>query len=500
MRQRIVAILSVAWLVSTAAPSMVSAQGAIGAEALAQRVAVLENELSALRERAVQVPTMGETIQHLSARLAALEEELGLLARQEQAIPDAMGVLDELQARMRTLEAELEGLRTQLAHLEQAWEPASARAAGPVTHENGFAWATADGRNAIRLSGYMQAHHRLVLADGDIEESMFLLRRARLDVSGHVGSEKMRYKLLLSALREPALLDFYADYALSESLAVRFGQYKTPLTRSFITSSTQLAFVERSLTIDAFRYDWDVQLGMHGTLADERLGFYVGLGNGAGPNQPDDNLQVALTARADAVILGQRFAPAYGDIARTATPTLMVGTGLVYDASSMPGSVGEISVDNDADGDGDGDDVRVLSASIDAAFRYRGLEVVVEAVGRREDTRAIFDLAGNAALRAAVGVRRTHLGVVGQITQVLPRNILIGGRVGYAQLPFLGLAGRPIGRSAAEHVLELDALAQLYRGDRRMLSVMYSMHDYGGTTDPTIDLAHRVIMEAQIVF
>ena len=500
MRRRIVAILSVAWLVSTAVPSTVWAQGATGAEALGQRVEALENELSALRERAVQVPTMGEAIQHLSARLAALEQDLGLLVRQQRAIPDAIGVLDELQARIRTLEAELEGLRTQLAHLEQAWEPPAAQAAGATTYENGFAWSTADGLSAIRVSGSMQAQHRLGLAGGDIEESTFLLRRARLAVSGHVGSEKMRYRLLLSALREPALLDFYVDYALPANLAVRFGQYKTPLTRSFTTSSTRLAFVERPLTIDAFRYDWDVQLGLHGTLADERLGFYVGLGNGAGPNQLDDNLQVAVTARADAAILGKRFAPAYGDIARTATPTLMVGTGLVYDAAPMPAQVGDITVVADADGDGEADDVRVLSASIDAVFRYRGLEVVVEAVGRREDTRAILDHPGNDALRTAVGVRRTHLGVVGQITQVLPRNLLIGGRAGYTQLPYLGLGGRASRRPLAEHVLALDALAQLYRGDRRMLSVMYSLHDYGGAAEPAIDLAHRVIVEAQLVF
>lgn len=503
MRQRIVASLSVVWLGLVVAPAAASAQRAAGAGVLEQRVEALEQELSALRERAVQVPTLAEAVQELSARLAALERDLGLVERQKQAVPDAIGRIDELDERVRTLAAELEGLRTQLAHLDQPWEPA--RGAGDTVHDGGFRWTTADGRHALRLSGFVQARYALDLREGEVAGSTFLLRRAWLGLSGHVGSERLSYRLQASALDAPALVDYYVDYAIHGNVAVRFGQYKVPFTRRFLTSAPGLAFVERPRAIDTARYDRDLQLGIHGAAAGDRLGFYAGVGNGAGANRLDDNLWMAATLRADAVIAGKRFAYAAGDLARTPAPSLMIGAGLVHDMVAMPAEIGDIAVDNDVDGDGRRDDVRVLSASVDAVFRYRGVEAALEAVWRHESTAPILRDGDNAALRAAVGDGQTRAGLAGQVTYVLPwtllsRDLLIGGRVGYAQLPFLGVGGRSSAVPRAEHLLELDGVLQLYQGGVRRLGLMYSLHHYGDQAVPAGDTDHRVLLEAQVVF
>lgn len=498
MRYRILASISAVYLAVVAAPPAADAQRAVDTTALEGRVEALEQELNALRERAVQVPALTGAVQELEARLAALERDLALIEQHERSASDVLGRLDDLDQRVRTLAAEAEGIRMQLAQIEQPWAPAGGP--GGMVHDRGFRWISADGRHALRVAGHLQVRYALELQAGDVERSTLLLRRARFGLSGHVGSEHLSYRLMVSALGQTTLLDYFIDYALHENVGVRFGQYKVPFTRSFITSSTRLAFVERLRAVDTVRYDRDVQLGFHGALLYDRIGWYAGVGNGAGPNRLDDNHWMTATLRADAVIAGQRFGYTTGDFARTSGPALMIGMGFVHDMTPMPAQIGDTAVENDVDGDGEPDDARMLSASMDAVFRYLGAEVLVEAVWRREGTDAILDDGRNAALRAVVGERRTYTGIAGQLTYVLPRDVLIGTRVGYAQLPVLGVGGQTSEIPRGEHLLELDGVVQLYREGTRGLGLMYSMQRFderGGLPGLT---EHRLLAEAQLVF
>lgn len=498
MRHRILASISAVSLALVVAPPAAEAQRAVDTTALERRVEALEQELSVLRERAVQVPALTEAVQELDARLTALERDLELIERHKRSASDVLGRLDNLDQRVRTLAGEAEGVRTQLAQLEQPWVPAGG--SGGMVHDHGFQWISADGRHALRIAGYLQARYALEVSASDIERSTLLLRRARFGLSGHVGSEQLSYRLLVSALGEPALLDYFIDYALHENMGVRLGQYKVPFTRSFITSGTRLAFVERPRALDTVRYDRDVQIGFHGELIDDRLGWYAGIGNGAGPNQLDDNQWLAATLRADAVIIGDRFGYSSGDLARIPKPALMIGMGFVHDRRPMPAQIGDAIVENDVDGDGAPDDVLMLSASLDAVFRYLGAEILIEAVWRHEGTDAILDDDRNAALRAVVGDRRTHTGIGGQLTYLLPWDVLVGARVGYARLPVLGVGGRTSTIPRGEHLLELDGVVQLYRDGTRGLGLMYSLQRFDeraglpGITD------HRLLAEAQLAF
>ncbi|WP_428261566.1 porin [Haliangium sp.] len=463
-----------------------------------QRIEALEQEFASLREQATVLPAMTAAAQDLEARLAVLETQLAELARRDTALPDALDTLDAVEARLAEVATEVASLRGRVADAER---PGVSASGGSVEHSGGFRWSTADGQYRLQLSGYVQPRYELRAAAGEVDTSTLRLRRARLTVAGQSG-EALTFKLVLSAPGSPPLLEYYGDYAVHEAVNVRFGQYKTHWTRAFLTSSTRLAFPELAAAIDDLRYDRDIQIGVHGQLLGQRLGYYLGVGNGAGKNRLDDNLDKAVTARLDAVILGQRFAYGYGDIARTERPALMLGAGVVRDAAPAPAQIGALAVVNDVDGDGTADDVARVSVSADAALRYRGLDLTVEAVWRWEDTEQLLRAPGNEMLLAAVGDRPTRRGVTVEASYLLPRDVLVGARASYGELSFLGAGDRSSRLPATDERVEIDALVQLYRGGRRFLGLTYTLRDDRGARAgaPEPDINHRLIAEAQILF
>jgi hypothetical protein len=338
--------------------------------------------------------------------------------------------------------------------------------------------------------------------DFDVDQLTFRMRRARIGASGHIGSDKLKYKLLLSGLKSPTALDYHIDYQINDKVTVRAGQYKTQFLRNFTTSSSRMAFFERTEAVEKMRYDRDVGVGAHGIVADDRVGYFVGLGNGAGPNAVNDNVDLVISARVDAVVLGERFKKAYGDYAHTTEPTLMVGIGGVHDLVALPDEISGIALNTDVDGNGDRDNIRVLSGSADAVFRIEGLEVMVEGTVRRESWGTIFQ--GNPDLAAAVGTRedRNYLGFNAHVTKFLvPQKLMIGTRVSHSRLPFLGVGGRESEIEIAERLLQVDGLLQLY-SDRgyRTLGLMYTWSNYNriDAADPEGDKEHRVLLEAQL--
>lgn len=473
---------------------------------LAEQIDALQKELAELREAAVQVPTLSEAIQDLSSRLAQLEQTLQKVELEQKSIPDAVAVLDQLGTRVQALEAEIGALRTRVADIEQPWTPedtGGSSGGGGVTYKDGFSWQTGDGDYSIKISGYIQP--RLVLdvdEEWDVQELTFRLRRARIGASGHIGSDKLSYKLLLSGLKSPAALDYHIDYAINDWVTVRAGQFKTQFLRDFTTSSSRLAFFERTDAVEKMRYDRDVGAGVHGVVADDRVGYYVGLGNGSGPNALNDNIDLAVIARADAVVMGERFKASFGDFAGVETPAVMVGVGGVHDLVALPDEIGGIALNTDVDGNGDRDNVRVLSASADAIVRYDGLEAMVEGTLRRESWGTIFQ--GNPDLAAAVGTRedRNYLGFSAHVTKfVMPKQLLVGARVSHSRLPFLGVGGRSSEIELAERLLQVDGLVQLY-SDRgyRTLGLMYTFSNYNriDAADPELDKEHRLLLEMQL--
>jgi hypothetical protein len=471
--------------------------------ALEQDLAALRAEVAELRELAVQAGTNGAAVQELSQRLVVLEQQLDTLRREQASFPDVVAVIDQLTLDLDALEQEVGTLRTRLADLEQPSARGAGAGGGAVAYRDGFQLRTADGAYALRLTGYAQTRYQLEVVDGDLETSTFAMRRARIGARGHLGTEDFQYKILAELLEAPVLRDYYLDWRVHDRVWLRAGQDKVHFTRSFITSSVGLAFPERPAAIDALRYGRDVGLAAHGELAGERLAYWVGLSNGAGENRLNDNIDLLVAARVEAAVAGERIGYGFGDVTGSESPRLTVGAGLAHDLSAVPGELGGVPVQSDdVDADGDVDNIRVISASADAVFRYRGLELVAEGVLRREDWGSILD--GNAAWIDLIGAEatRTHLGGYAQATYfVTPERILVGARVGATDLPALGVGGEDGADPTFDRVLEADALAEIFWRGARLVGLQYTLGSFQARDEDAGDLTtHRVIVEAQIYF
>lgn len=498
LRRLALTVLAVLGLVVAGAHSA----AAQPAGTLADRVEQLEKKLAALEKEAVAVPTMAAAVEELTEKLALVQQELATLRREQKSIPDTIDVVDDLTLRVQALEREAEGLRTRIADVEQPG--ADAAGGGGIRYDGGVILETSDGRFGVRLNAYAQARYHVLFSDGDLEEDTFSIRRARIGLSGNLGGDRLTWKLLFDTVDSPVARDVVIGYRFFDWLQLQAGQYKTQYTRNYISSSWRLMFPDRTLPLDVLRYGRDIGVGVAGEVLDGRLRYFAGVENGGGSGMLNDNLDVKVTGRIDAAVLGAWIPYGYADLQRSGEPRLSVGGGVVHDLRRVPDTVSvaggdPIDVNVDVDGDGHDDNVRVVSASADAIFRYRGLEVAVEGYLRHERWGTI--VAGNPDLAAASGSSaedRTYLGIQGQAGYFVWRQLLVAGRFAAGEVPFLGVGGRSSSILTGDTVYEADGLVQLYHGHAwRWIGLMYSYFDFGGTGGAP-DKEHRLLLEGQI--
>jgi len=479
---------------------------------LAADVAALQAEVAALKPAAVVVPTLAEAVQRVSEQLEVLAGQVAELDRGQKSIPEAVTVLDQLRRRVDDLAVAVSGLRTEVADIEQ---PHAAGAGGGSSYDKGFAWTTSDGRYGLGLDGYAQARWQAAMLAGDerdqavadggsrLAENTLRIRRGRFGGRGWLGSKALQWRLLFELVKSPSLLDYYVDYTVRRELVVRVGQWKSQFTHNFITSSTELSFPDRPQSIERLRYDRDVQVGAWGRVAGDRVGYFAWVGNGAGPNAVNDNIDFLVGVRGDAVVLGKRF-KGYGDQAGLERPAVMVGAGVIHDLVAVPDAVGSIPLRTDVDLRGGRDNVRVISASGDATLRWKGLEVAAELVYRHEDWGTILEgqVMNGPDLADVVGTAagRDYVSIHGEASYfVLPHELLAALRIGRADVPFLGVGGARSALPPGNQVFEAEGLVQLYGERGRLLGLQYAYSDFDGDgPDGAGDKQHRLILEAQL--
>ncbi len=495
----IATILTFAWIGAGAGGAHAQPQGA----SLADRVAALEKEIASLEQAAVQVPTVSASVQKLSQELAAVTQRLDTVEHGQQSIPDAVKLLDDLGGRVRALEQAVESVRADVAAIGS---PEVSSGGGGVVYDKGFAWKTGDGRYGLTIDGYMQARYQGQVngAVNDVTELTFRIRRGRIGAKGTLATPDLSFRLLFELLAQRSMLDYYVDYALmGKRLGLRFGQYKVQLTRNYLTSSTKLIFPERSTSFERLRYDRDVQIGLHGESWHGRIGYYLGVGNGAGPNTVNSNIDFAETLRLDLALLGERLAYGYADLDRSEQPRLTVGAGVIHDLTAVPDQISGIDLVTDVDANGTRDNVRVFTTSADALFHYRGVELALEWLWRHEEWGSILEGQGG-GLDAAVGTNgsRNYHYVSGHAAYaILPHKLVAAARASWAHMPFLGVGGRSSGLPTGKHLLEIDGSVQLYAAASRWLGLEYSFFDYRDLPSGSGDAQHhRVILEAQLKF
>jgi outer membrane lipoprotein-sorting protein len=483
------------------------------ASKVAEDVKKLRTDVELMKATVVQVPTLAQAVQDIDGKLAIIEQRLAKLETQKQAMPDAVTGIDDLGQRVAALEQDMATVKTAVAGLER---PGVASGGGSASRNGSFQWETPDGKYGLKLGGYGQIRGEFGFDNADagetVDESNLRIRRARLQAQGHLGSQDFKYKLMFDTTKSPSVHDFYADYKLHDGVWVRAGQFKTQFMRNFVTSSSRLAFVDRTGFVEGYRYDRDVQVGVFGAQLDDRLGYFVSLGNGAGRAKTNDNIDFNQTVMVEYAILGKLVKPEEGDRGSSDEMSVVVTASAVHDLVAMPDEVAGIAVNADVDGNGTTDNVRVVSASVGAAFRYRGIGATAEWALRRESWGTILDHPDNAALEVALNDIggdtdvRNYQGFYLQGTYMaLPERLMVGGRFAHSRNTLLRVGGRALSSPPlASRLMELSVLAQLYddRVDGRLLGIMYTLSNHNAKSgpDPDGDIEHRVVVETQLQF
>lgn len=134
-------------------------------------------------------------------------------------------------------------------------------------------------------------------AGQNVSESDLYVRRARLEVTGHV-TKALKYNLTLegdktskkakagdSARTDMKVLYAYLDYKFADPFALRFGNAKLPYSRVSLTSSSRQLLVERPASTEAakkvFGDYYQTNVLLHGKLGGGLFGYAAALADGA---------------------------------------------------------------------------------------------------------------------------------------------------------------------------------------------------------------------------
>ena len=146
---------------------------------------------------------------------------------------------------------------------------------------------------SLTIGGYVQGELDAGAA-GDSRfpaSDRFFVRRARLTASGSA-MPTLTYRfqaefaggLGATSGVTASLTDAYAEWTKFRQAHIRFGQFKAPFGREWLTSSTQLAVIERSLVSDRLTLNRQIGVEALGDAYGGRVGYLAAVVNGNGRN------------------------------------------------------------------------------------------------------------------------------------------------------------------------------------------------------------------------
>lgn len=468
-------------------------------------IAEIKASLSELQKASVSLPTLSQAVAEMSSTLAQLEQQVATQGNQSN--DEANEKLDSLSEKLGQLRTEVEYLRTGIANIEQP--AAVSGGGGSATRADGLQISTEDGRYSMSLGGHINARYQLQVPEdfSGLDDAGFQMRRARLAFQGQLGDKDLNYVISTElAGDESPLLDYFVDWRYRKDVILRVGQSKLPYTRSYLVAGRHRVFHELSLTQDLQRYDREIGVWALGSLLDDKLRYHGGLSNGSGPNRTNSNIDLAASLRIEGTLLGDTIGLGMGDIAGTSKPALTVGAAVVHDLVPVPTILSGLEVGSrDVNADGINDNVRVVSSVIDAQFRYKGFDAMIEGTWRHERWGAILDHDDNRdisnVIAASSSGRRNYLGLTAEASYFLmPKFLLVGARVSHGRLPLLGLSGRNfINPPRTQRAMQFEGIVQMYHRGSRSLGLSYSLTNFNekDAPDPDNDIAYAMILEAQ---
>ncbi|MEX2640391.1 MAG: porin [Balneolales bacterium] len=182
----------------------------------------------------------------------------------------------------------------------------------------------------LTIGGIFQSRYAYTFNDDQENLSSFYLRRIRLDIRGHVYSERLTYRIRPEFARSPGLEDAWVNYEAGDGYQIRFGLVQIPFHWHRFISSTRHMFVERGVPSESFGFPAGRDFGflIHGKNEAETIAYKAGIFDGAGydstMSNSDGNM---ISARVTLAGLGQ-LPNDESDVQHSPNPGLSFGLGL----------------------------------------------------------------------------------------------------------------------------------------------------------------------------
>ena len=185
----------------------------------------------------------------------------------------------QLREQIRALEQRLDELEKKQERREAEVTAAAQTAPKVSVSDKGFALASADSANVLRLRALVQADSRLFFRDGGLSNNSFVLRRARLIAEGTIDKIYDFQIVPEYAGSSVSILDANLAMTLSPAAQLKFGRFKPPLGLELLQSDSCSFFAERSLVTDLVpSRDLGAQIG--GGFLDGVMTYTAGVFNG----------------------------------------------------------------------------------------------------------------------------------------------------------------------------------------------------------------------------
>src|SRR5262245_32933253 len=135
----------------------------------------------------------------------------------------------------------------------------------------------------------------------------FSVHKVRPYILGTVYKPWLKYKFefeigplstnATSNVNSARITDAYVELAKWSAATLRFGQFKVPFGLQELTSDTKQEFVDRSIANAKFAPSRDIGLMLGGLFWEKKFGYSVGIFNGSGQNNPQEDQKQMYAAR-----------------------------------------------------------------------------------------------------------------------------------------------------------------------------------------------------------
>ena len=205
----------------------------------------------------------------------------------------------------------------------------------------------------------------------------FSVHKLRPYIQGTVFKPWLKYKFefelgplsttTTSNINNARITDAYVEFAKWPFATLRVGQYKVPFGLQELTPDTKQEFVDRSIANAKFTPSRDIGLMLYGYAWERKFGYQVGLFNGAGQNNPQEDQSQMYAARVWIDPLGEYK---LFEAANDATQKNILHIGLGYRGGEVMRGTATTGVFEDPDNES--------AANLEIAWRWSRLWAMAE--------------------------------------------------------------------------------------------------------------------------